>query len=133
MEFSFLIIIFGMLWVLQYIMSYSQTRNYNYVIREVSQNNSGFLGVGLARSKFNFGPGTVVILAIGFDGQINDYRELHGLSVFKRFIKKEECIGKKVGQLEAIGFKKTQKRAYKQALTLINDERKKKNLGEWIF
>lgn len=133
MEFSYLIIVFGLLWILQYIMSYGQTRNYNYVIREVSQSNSGFLGVGLARSKFNLGPGTVVILAIDLDGQINDYRELHGFSVFKRFRKKEEWIGKQVGQIEKVNFKKTQKKAYEQALSLINDERKKKNLGEWAY
>lgn len=129
MEFTVLILLLVGFWSLQYFLSYGQTRNYNHVIREVSQHGTGFLGVGLARTKFNLGPGTVVILAVDVNGNIIDYREMHGYSVFNRFKIKSSYIGSQLSDVDTTRFKKTQKKAYEQALSLINDERSKQDLS----
>lgn len=125
MEFSVLIALLAVFWTLQYVMSYRQTKDYNETMQEISRKPSGYVGVGIARTKFNLGPGTVLILATDLDGYITEYRELHGTSVFSRFQERKNFIGENIHRMNVDTFKKTQKKAYTQATSLINEEMSK--------
>lgn len=122
----FIIIIF---WIVQFLFSMLQNKDYNRVIQEMKSYQSGYLGVGIARSKFNLGPGTVIILVVDNEGIILDLREMHGFSVFARFKQKEELIGQPVQNLIQSKGVKVKKKAIEQAVTLINKERKKRELA----
>lgn len=121
----FLIIIF---WVVQFLFSMFQNKDYNRVIKEMKSYRSGYLGVGIARSKFNLGPGTVIILVLDNEGIILDLREMSGFSVFARFKQKEAMIGKHVENLMQSKSLKVKRKATQEAVSLINGERKKKDL-----
>lgn len=128
MEYGGLIFLFIIFWITQFLFSMLQNKNYNQVIGEMKSYRSGYLGVGVARSKFNIGPGTVIILVLDTDGIILDLREMYGFSVFARFKQKEELIGESVEDLMSRKAPKVKQKAVEQAVTLINGERKKKNL-----
>ncbi|WP_035052401.1 transcriptional regulator GutM [Carnobacterium pleistocenium] len=133
MQYSGLIILLVSFWLMQFYLSIRQTKDYNRVIGEMKQYKSGHLGVGIARTKFNFGPGTVMIVVTNEEGIIIDLRKMSGITVFARFKPDKKIIGQSVSSLSLTSFKKTQKRAILEALTFINSERRKGNLNELTF
>lgn len=132
-QYSGLIILLVSFWLMQFFLSIRQTKDYNRVMGELRQYKSGHLGVGIARTKFNVGPGTVTIIVINEGGTIIDCREMSGISVFARFKSNKKIIGQSVDSLSLSSFRKTQKRALSEALTFINSERRKGNLQELIL
>lgn len=130
MQYSGLIFLLVSFWLMQFYLSIRQTKDYNRVIKEMKQYRSGHLGVGIARSKFNIGPGTVMIVVTNEEGTILDLREMSGISVFARFKANKKIIGQSITALSLASFRKTQKRALSEALTFINTERSKGNLQE---
>lgn len=131
MEYSGLVILIIALWITQFLFSMLQTKDYNRVIGEMKSYRSGYLGVGIARSKLNLGPGTVVILVVDSAGKILDLREMFGFSVFSRFKQKEKMIGRPVEELLESKGPKVRKKAINQAIALINGEKEKSHLVEF--
>lgn len=121
------------MWLLQFWLTYRQTKDYNRVLSEMRQYTSGHLGVGMARSKFNLGRGTIVVLVVNVTGEVVDLREMSGFSVFTRFKERREMIGKHISVLQEADLKKTEKQAIAQALAFINEERRKGDLTAIIM
>lgn len=130
MQYSGLIFLLVSFWLMQFYLSIRQTKDYNRVIGEMRQHKSGHLGVGIARTKFNVGPGTVMIVVTTEEGIIIDLQEMSGISVFARFKANKKLIGQSIDSLSLVSLRKTQKRALSEALTFINTERRKGNLQE---
>lgn len=133
MQYSGLIVLLVSFWLMQFYLSIRQTKDYNRIIGEMKQYKTGHLGVGIARTKFNVGPGTVMIVVTNKEGIVIDLREMTGISVFARFKANKKIIGQSINSLSLTSFKKTQKRALSEALTFINSEREKGNLQELIL
>lgn len=128
MEYGGLVILIIIFWIIQFLFSMLQNKDYNRVIREMRSYHSGYLGVGIARSKLNFGPGTVIILVLDNEGTILDLREMYGFSVFARFKQKGKMIGRPVEELVEKKGPKVKRKAVEQAISLINGEKSKNNL-----
>lgn len=133
MEYGGLILLLVGMWLLQFWLTYRQTRDYNRVLAEMRGHQSGHLGVGIARSRFNLGRGTVVILVVDLSGNILDLREMTGFTVFTRFKERKELIGKHVSQLSEFNLNKTEQLAVTQALAFINEERRKGALAAIVM
>lgn len=128
MEYGGLILLLVGMWLLQFWLTYRQTRDYNRVLAEMRGHQSGHLGVGIARTRFNLGRGTVVILVTDLTGQILDLREMTGFTVFTRFKERKDLVGKPASELANMNLNKTERQAVAQALAHINEERRKGDL-----
>lgn len=126
MEYGGLVILIITFWIVQFLFSMLQTKDYNRVINEMKSYRSGYLGVGIARSKFNIGPGTVIILVVDDEGKILDLREMFGFSVFARFKQREKMLGRPIEELLEGNKPKVKRKAIEQAIALINGEKEKK-------
>lgn len=133
MQYSVIIFLFVVMWLLQFLFSIRQTKQYNQTINDMRRFDSGHLGVGMARSKFNIGPGTVTILVTSPEGIILDYREMSGISVFADFKKQEQWIGRKAEMIPLHSLAKTNKQAFLEALSFINSERQKGKLNQLVL
>ncbi|MBL1229355.1 transcriptional regulator [Enterococcus sp. BWB1-3] len=121
-EYLNLIVLLVSCWLLQLFFSYIQHKNYQKVINENKYRQSGYLGVGIAKTKFNLGKGSILILVTDDAGTILDFQEMSGFTVFSRFKKKETYIGKNAEGLLNEITNKQRLRAYEQALGLIKKE-----------
>ncbi|MGM8213446.1 transcriptional regulator GutM [Virgibacillus sp. W0430] len=94
---GYVIIGFVLMWVLQIILSSYQLKHYNKTLKEMSQRNSGFLGVGV--DKRRFGVGSVVIIVCNKEGVVTESRMLEGVTVFQRFKQNNAIINEHIDKL----------------------------------
>ncbi|MGX7067457.1 glucitol operon activator protein [Vagococcus fluvialis] len=127
MEYWGIIFLLVSCWLLQILLSIMQQRHYFKKMNELKKNTDGHLGVGISKSKFNLGPGIILIITTSEDGKISNYYIMNGISTFSRFRNKEKFINHLPSELP-IKNKKEQN-AFKQALELINKERSKQALS----
>ncbi len=120
-------IAFAILWFVQAIMTFRQSKAISKEFSDIKKSNTGYLGTGTQRAKFNLGRGVILVLVIGFDETIKDFRILSGISVMVRFKKRPEYIGLTIDQArEKIKTQpKTVVKAFEQAVQNINNEREK--------
>lgn len=85
-------------------------------------------GVGIVRAKLNLGPGIILIIATDLDGNIIEYRKMEGSTIFAKFKNCTQYLGKSTQMVLNEITKKKEKKAFIDALKLINDERSKNNL-----
>lgn len=123
--YSGIVLLLVFCWLCQIAFSYFQHKDYNRVLNQIRGYESGYLGVGVAKAKFNLGRGTVMLLVTNEDGIIIDYREMSGFTVFARFKQRYDYIGQDAN--EAVKYIKGKSRvaAYNQAHELIDHEIKK--------
>lgn len=95
-------------------------------MNELKKSTDGHLGVGISKSKFNLGPGVILILTTSTEGKVSNYYVMNGISTFSRFKNREKNINQVPSEL-LIKNKKEQN-AFNQALNLINEERVKQKL-----
>lgn len=131
MEYWGIIFLLVSCWFLQILLSILQQKHYFKKMNELKKNTSGHLGVGISKSKFNLGPGIILIVTTSEDGKISNYFIMNGISTFSRFRKREKYINYLPSEL-AIKNKKEQS-AFKQALDLINEERSKHALSHLVI
>lgn len=127
MDYGRLFIAFAVLWFVQVIFTFRQSKAISKEFVDIKRSNTGYLGTGIQRAKFNIGPGAMVALVVGFDGLVKDLRILTGISVMARFKKHEEFIGLTIEQAqEAIKKQNKQvRKAFDQAVQNVNNEREK--------
>lgn len=123
------IIPFVCMWYLQIILSKMQTKDYFNNLNEIKKRKSGHLGVGIVRAKFNLGKGIILIIVTDVEGNILEYRKMEGGSVFAKFKNCPQYLNvpanKLINQLKT----EKEKKAFMEAIKLINAERSKNNLA----
>ena len=117
-----LIILLVGCWLLQLFFSYVQHKDYQRVINENKRRQSGYLGVGIAKTKFNLGRGTILILVTDQQRTILDFQEMSGITVFSRFKRRDQYIGKDAALLLTEMNNTQRLKACEHALELINEE-----------
>lgn len=121
MDYFKLILIFGLMWLVQIAFTMKQQKHIRSTL-SVTKNSysSGYLGTGITRSKFNFGPGVLLIIVMNNDDTVVEFKVLKGFSVFSRFKSLNKFKNKHFSFIE---FKKNEKKiqeAYLQAIDQIN-------------
>jgi glucitol operon activator protein len=86
----------------------------------MSNQDSGFLGVGVVKRRL--GIGSVVILVTDLDYVVTGARELTGVTVFKRFKKADDFIGRSVNELESERRTGSRYHAVKLAVEKIKEQ-----------
>ncbi|MBE5098469.1 transcriptional regulator GutM [Priestia aryabhattai] len=79
------ITIFIVLWLLQFLMTKKQLKHYHQTVKEMSNQSSGYLGIGVDKKRF--GTGTVLIMVTDVKGTVIDCRIMSGVTVFAKFKK----------------------------------------------
>ncbi|WP_455920396.1 transcriptional regulator GutM [Priestia megaterium] len=79
------ITIFIVLWLLQFLMTKKQLKHYHQTVKEMSNQSSGYLGIGVDKKRF--GIGTVLIMVTDVKGTVIDCRIMSGVTVFAKFKK----------------------------------------------
>lgn len=129
MNYWIYILPFVCMWYLQIILAKQQTKNYLNNLNEIKKRKSGHLGVGIARAKFNLGKGIILIVVTDIEGNILEYRKMEGGSIFARFKKCPQYLNIPASQLVNQLTQSREKKAFIEAIKLINNEREKKNLA----
>lgn len=93
-----IILIFVAVWMLQIALTYIQARHFNQTVREMSNEHSGYLGVGVAKQKL--GVGSVTILVSDLNGKIIKAKEMTGVTVLSRFKPVAELVGHSIHTFE---------------------------------
>ena len=114
------IIIFGILWVFQAFLTVQQQMHINKQIEELkSKYDFGYLGLGLAKAKYNLGSGVMVLLVADDDNIIHEFFLLQGVSVFSKFKPVDKYKTQKYNEV-AFSEKETKlKRAFDLAVQQI--------------
>lgn len=112
-------------WMLQIGFSYLQQKNYHKVLNKSKTRKDGYLGVGIEKAKFNLGSGIIMVVITDDSGTILDCQQMAGYTVFARFRPLKKVIGQSrefaLGNVRG----KRKKKAFQQALTLIDKEKQK--------
>jgi glucitol operon activator protein len=114
------ILLFIIAWFLQIFLSFAQSKHYQQTVRTMSNQSSGFLGVGVVKRRL--GIGSVVILVTDLNYVVTGARELTGVTVFQRFRKAEDFIGRTVNELEREGRTGSRYHAVKLAVERIKQQ-----------
>jgi glucitol operon activator protein len=114
------ILLFIIAWFLQVFLSFAQSKHYQQTVRTMSNQSSGFLGVGVVKRRL--GIGSVVILVTDLNYVVTGARELTGVTVFQRFRKAEDFIGRTVNELEREGRTGSRYHAVKLAVERIKQQ-----------
>jgi glucitol operon activator protein len=114
------ILLFIIAWFLQIFLSFAQSKHYQQTVRMMSNQASGFLGVGVVKRRL--GIGSVVILVTDLNYVVTGARELTGVTVFKRFKKADDFIGRSVNELEREGRTGSRYHAVKLAVEKIKEQ-----------
>ncbi|MDA9460263.1 transcriptional regulator GutM [Enterococcus mundtii] len=122
-QYKSLVFLLAACWVIQILLSYLQHINYRKELNEIKKRHTGFLGVGIAKAKFNLGRGVILLLVTDQNGLILSCREMSGVTIFARFKEKKEFIGKKTNETFNLLSNKQRKAAFDQALQLIQMEK----------
>ncbi len=120
MDYGRLILVFAVLWIVQVILTLRQRKHMQQVLSEVKNSHKeGFLGVGIARSRFNFGPGLVLILVVDNQEIIKSAHVLRGISIFAKFKQETDYDGLNVGAIEFDKRNRAMKKAFETAIDQI--------------
>nr|WP_232846030.1 transcriptional regulator GutM [Enterococcus innesii] len=77
-EYKELVLLLAGCWFIQIFLSYLQHKNYGKEINELKKRNTGFLGVGISKAKFNLGRGIVLLVVTDEQDCIVTYKEMAG-------------------------------------------------------
>lgn len=122
-EYKELVLLLAGCWFIQIFLSYLQHKNYGKEINELKKRNTGFLGVGILKAKFNLGRGIVLLVVTDEQDCIVTYKEMAGITIFARFKEHQEFIGKKPTEAMPLLANKRRKAAFEQAIQLIQSEK----------
>jgi glucitol operon activator protein len=111
-EYKELVLLLAGCWFIQIFLSYLQHKNYGKEINELKKRNTGFLGVGISKAKFNLGRGIVLLVVTDEQDCIVTYKEMAGITIFARFKEHQEFIGKKTTETMPLLANKIRKSAF---------------------
>jgi len=123
-----LILVFVGMWLLQVFLTWLQTRNYRWTIREMSAYGPGYLGVGVAKRKL--GVGSVVVMVADLSGKVVEAREMTGVTLFARFRTNSELTGKSIDELQSLTGDDSRTEAIRMAAERIREQRKQKEQND---
>lgn len=126
------IIIFALIWGLQFLLTHLQVKQYRKHIREFTKRKSGYLGTGYYKKKF--GTGALVLLVCDEELDIVEAKVMKGITVFARFKDRKELIGKNLLQSKnSQNLNNIEKHALYGAIDMIQKEiNKGKGNEAWI-
>ncbi|RFB33351.1 transcriptional regulator [Brevibacillus sp. VP] len=118
-----LILFFIGMWLCQIYLTLRQMKHYRQSIHEMRQQSTGFLGVGVQKSRFSIG--SVVILTTDQNGIITRCKRMTGVTVFATFKEIPELIGKQLEDCYPTTPVKAEEKALEIAIQQIDLQRKK--------
>lgn len=92
-----IIMLFAFLWVMQILLAARQLKHYQMTVTEMSNYDSGYLGVGVDKRKL--GVGSVVIIVCDVSGEIIASKKMHGVTVFQRFTQNDVVVKRHIDEL----------------------------------
>ncbi|WP_273124254.1 transcriptional regulator GutM [Bacillus weihaiensis] len=119
----FITIFIGM-WLLQFLLTKLQLKNYQTTIQRLSKRPSGYLGVGIQKQKV--GTGAIAILITNETGIIEECETMEGVTVFTRFKPFTAHNGITLHQLKAKLEDQPMDTAFKMAIEKIEGQMNKK-------
>ncbi len=122
----FIAIFIGM-WLIQFLLTKLQMKNYQTTIRRMSKRPSGYLGVGIQKQKI--GIGVIAIVVTNENGTIEECEVMQGVTVFTRFKPFTAYEGMHINKLKQQLKDEPIDQAFKMALDKIQSQRKKKQAG----
>lgn len=126
MDYLGIIILFVSLWIVQFVLTFFQSKAMTKDFVEMKVRNAGNnLGVGLTRAKFNMGRGVIVIVVTDLEGIVVDFRAISGYTVAARFKPIKKFIGLTPKEIEGQITDKRLLATFRQAIDKINEEREK--------
>lgn len=126
MDYLGIIILFVSLWIVQFVLTFFQSRAMTKDFVDMKVRNAGNnLGVGLTRAKFNMGRGVIVIVVTDLEGIVVDFRAISGYTVAARFKPIKKFIGLTPKEIEGQITDKRLLATFRQAIDKINEEREK--------
>ena len=131
MDYLGFIILFVILWIAQFILTFFQSQAMTKKFVDIKQKNVGnMLGIGLTRAKFNMGRGVIVIVVTNLEGIVVDFHAISGYTVAARFKQLKKFIGLSVKEIETQITDKRLLATFRQAIAKINEEREKNGYTE---
>lgn len=125
MDYTKLIIVFAIVWFVQGYLTIRQNRSMTKTLVDLQRKyNSGHLGVGIKKAKWNLGRGFYIILVTDEDGLVKEFQLLSGFFVTARFESANKYIGLSVSEARAAIKQKNMLAAFDEAVGRINVERK---------
>ncbi|GIO26933.1 transcriptional regulator GutM [Ornithinibacillus bavariensis] len=126
------IIIFALIWGLQFLLTQLQVKQYQSQIKEFTKRKSGYLGTGYYKKRL--GTGALVLLVCDEQLEIVEAKIMKGITVFARFRDKKELIGKSLLQSKDSEYLTNMERnALVGAVQMIEKEiNKRKGNEAWI-
>lgn len=124
-EYQNIIFLLAACWMLQIGLAYLQQKNYHKILNSSQEQRKGYLGIGIQKAKFNLGSGIIMLVVTDEAGTILDCQQMTGYTVFARFRPLKKIIGQSPDMALATLKGTRKRRAFQQALTLINKEKQK--------
>ena len=126
MEYLGFIILFVILWIVQFVLTFFQSKAMTKNFVDIKLRNTGnMLGVGLTRAKFNMGRGVIVIVVTDLNGIVVDFHAISGYTIAARFKPFKQFIGLSAKEVEAQIKDKRLLATFRQAIEKTNEEREK--------
>jgi glucitol operon activator protein len=119
----FIAIFIGM-WLVQFLLTKLQMKNYQSTIRRLSNRPSGYLGAGIEKQKL--GIGSIAIVVTDENGIIKDCEVMQGVTVFTRFKQHTTYKGLNIHTLHSELKGKPMDHAFKMAIEKIEGQMNKK-------
>lgn len=120
MPYGKLIIIFAILWFTQVYFALKQRKAISRLISDLKQKHqNGYLGVGVARSRFNFGSGVITVILTDDKDQIVAFEAMQGISVFARFKSQTAFMGQKADDVSFTAKEMKLEQSFNSALDQI--------------
>ncbi|WP_232695990.1 transcriptional regulator GutM [Brevibacillus daliensis] len=119
-----LIVFFVGMWVCQLIFTLKQMKHFRLTMNEMRKQASGFLGVGVQKTRFSVG--AVSMVTTDTDGIITQCKSMKGVTVFARLQPTPEKIGKHIDACFVITPTKPEDKALNMAIENIRSEQLRK-------
>ncbi|WP_209123983.1 transcriptional regulator GutM [Alkalihalobacillus sp. BA299] len=119
----FIAIFIGM-WLVQFLLTKVQMKNYQDTLKKLSNRPSGFLGVGVQKQKI--GIGVIAILVTDVKGKIVESEVMQGVTVFSRFKSFTKFNGLSLDECKAELHEEPIDLALKMAIDKIEHQMKEK-------
>ncbi|MBE3592405.1 MAG: transcriptional regulator GutM [Thermoanaerobacter sp.] len=117
MDFKNILLVIGILWIIQSILTYFQIKNYNEVSNKLAT--KGKLVVGTKKGYFS--SGAILIMAVDSNYKIIDCMVLNGITVLARFRRLEELINRNLlDETNKMLLSNPIKQAYEKAIANIS-------------
>ena len=113
----------------QALLTYRQNFAITKEFSDIKKTNTGYLGSGIQKARFNLGKGVILVLVVGFDDLIKDFRLLEGISVMARFKKQSDYFGLTINQAREKLSTQSKRvvSAFEMAVDNINKEKEKRD------